>query len=297
MILNSPYGKAPASEVIRALNEVPGGPEVQLMFLVLALRKQEALPLVKNGLRTGEMWEKHMLTKFLRTCPWPETKSELMALAQSRSEHWLARQGALYALGALGDESAGPQIAAILSEPDCPTGVQLVAISALARIGYREAASALRPFMEHDDIHVRLFANRALAELGEPVDKPFLFGALDSTDYLARQEACEALWPVADSDVTGRLRLLAANDPHEAVRDAAARSLLQRELTGRTQSGKLGLLAGALDQADRHTATWIVQTILNECGDGGRAFVERLGRRDDHVGERSRVLLTFNASR
>jgi hypothetical protein len=296
-LLNGPYGKVPIKDVLQALAEVPGGPDLQMILQVLALRKPEALPLVRDRLKTGEMWEKHMLTKFLRLCPWPETMPELLALAQNRSEQWLARQGSLYSLGALGDASAGPQITAILREPDCPAGVQLAAISALARIGCTKAASAIRPFTEHEDKHVRLFANRALAELGQPVDQPFLLSALESADYLLRQEACEALGPVPDSEVSQKLERLAATDPHEGVRDAANRALLQRGIAGRTQSGKLDFLAAALDQAERHTATWIIQTMLKECGAGGRDFVQRLCGRDDYVGERSRALLTLNGSR
>ena len=152
-----------------------GGSDVQVVFQALAFRKREALPAVKEMLRSGDTFEKHMVTKFLRLCPWPETKPELLALARETNEQWLPRQGALYALGALGYVSVGSELAVIPGEADCPKGVQLVAIATLARIGYKDGGSAIRPFLEDQDIHVRLFASRALCELGEPVNTDLLF--------------------------------------------------------------------------------------------------------------------------
>ena len=296
IILSSPYGTAPIKDVIRALKETPGGPEIQLLFQVLALRKQEALPLVKEGLQSGEMWEKHMLTKFLRVCPWPETRPELLALAGRRGEEWLPRQGALYALGALGDVSVGPQVVAILREEGCPQGVELVAIGTLARIGYREGAEAIRPFLEDPDMHLRLFASRALAELGQPVNREFLFSALQNVDYLIRQEACEALAAAGGADITAKLQWMATNDSHEAVRDAASQSLLQRQIRDRTPTEKLALLRGSLEGAERHNAPWILQTILAQCGDEGRAFVGTLASEDSRLGERSLAFLLLSSN-
>ncbi len=296
LVLHSPFGTAPIREVLQALGEASGGPEVQWLFQALALRKDEALPLVKERLRAGGMYEKHMLTKFLRSCPWPETKPELLALAQARGEDWLPRQGALYALGALGDVSAGPGIVAILQEQACPKGVELVAIAALARIGYREGAEAIRPRTEDPDLHVRLFAARALAELGEPVNRDFLLSALQNEDYLIRQEACEALGAAGDEGITGNLQSVARSDPHEAVRDAAAQALLQREIRGLTPSQKLALLGRNLQGAEHRNALWMVQTILAQCGTEGRTFVASLASENSRLGERALALLTLSSN-
>jgi len=93
LILSSRYGTAPSREVLRELSEATGGPDVQLIFQALALRKNEALPVVRERLRAGAMYETHLLPKFLRLCPWPETKPELLALAGESGEQWLPRQG------------------------------------------------------------------------------------------------------------------------------------------------------------------------------------------------------------
>jgi len=294
-ILHSSYGTAPIEQVIRALIEVPGGSETQLIVQALALRKAEALPKVRAGLRTGEFWQKVMLTKFLVHCAWPETLPELLALARAEMEPLLARQGAISALGALGDAATGPALTAVLREPENPVGLQLAAIAALARTGYRDGTSVLRPFAQDADPHLRLFAIRALAELGEPVAPESIQSALHSDDYVVRLEACEALSALGGADLLETLQTAARSDVHEAVRDAATQALLTREIRGQTQAEKVSILQRAMADGRRLTSLWILRTLLREGGQEGRVLVETLGAEDTWLGERCRVHLILTA--
>jgi hypothetical protein len=280
--------------LIRSLSQVQGGAEVQATFQSLALQKADALPAVKERLLHGEMWEKFKLTKFLRYCPWPETRDDLVALASDNKQHWLPRQGALYALGALGDRTAGSSVAAILLESDCPAGVRLAAISALARIPYPEAADAIRLFTQDADIHLRLCAAWALAKFGEPVDQEFLLAALGNENYVVRQEACGAL---GAAGMTEPLKGVAQHDPHQAVRLAASQALLQNAWRGQSVDGKMTVLRDALPGADRFMATWILRTMLGQGGAEGRAFLETLAADEGYLGERSRYYLVMAGSR
>jgi len=294
-VLRGPHGSAPIAEVVTALADISGGPEIQDVFQVLAVRKQEALPVVKEKLRTGEMFEKHMMTKLLRYSPWPETYPELVELAKDPKEHWLPRQGALYALGALGNKEAGPAVLSILKQENCPSGVKLVAISTLGRIGYREAATAIRSFCDHEDMHTRLFACRALAGFGEPVDKQFMLSALNDEDYMIREEACGALTSVEGGDVNAKLKFMAEQDSNESVRVGARIALLERQIGNQASDIKLNILSNSLGNADRRTRIWIIQAILEQCGAVGQAFVEELAAREDTMGERARAFLVLNA--
>jgi len=296
-ILRSRYGTAPIEDLLRRLVETPGGPDIQLIYQALAMRKQEALPLVEERLRAGEMWEKHMLTKFLRLCPWPETKDELLTLATSEAERWLPRQGALHALGSLGDASVGPAVAGILNTPGVSINLEMAAIACLSRIGFRGGAADITPFTQAENIHLRLFATRALAELGEMVDKEFLLSSVRSDDYVVRQEASETLWKVDGQDITDTLRAVAKTDFNEAVRDAASQALLRREMAERNPNEKLEILRKALGGAERLTALWILRSILDETGTEGRTFVETIASRDDFLGERSRAYLVLADSK
>jgi hypothetical protein len=294
--LPSAYATAPPDALLRALASVRGGPEAPLFFQALALRKAELLSPVRERLRSGEMFERFMLTKFLRYCPWPETMPELVALARDRTQYWMPRQGALYALGALGDPAAGTEVEGILRATDEPAGVRLAAIAALARMGCRDAADAIRPYLQHDDPHFRLFAARALAMLGEPADPRYPIEALQHEDYIVRQEACGALGAMSGPDVVPKLEWAAVRDPHEAVRDAASQALLEHKMRGRTTAAKAGILRDALNGAELHTATWILRCLLEEGGAEGRALVEERSKSDDRLGERARSYLLMAAS-
>jgi hypothetical protein len=97
--------------------------------------------------------------------------------------------------------------------------------------------------------------------------------------------------------LTVNLARVAGNDPHEAVRSAAAQALLEHGLKGQTTTAKVAILRDALPQADRLTATWIIRAMLEQGGDSGRAAVEELAARDDRLGERSRAYLILAASK
>jgi hypothetical protein len=296
-VLSGRYGSMPIQEVLLALGDVSGGPEIQEILKALAVRKAEALPLVQEMLRTGEWWEKHMVTKLLRYSPWPETYPDLLALALSRDEHWLARQGALYALGALGNSEAGARLLSVLNESDCPQGVQLVAIATLAQLGYTPAIDAIRPFAQSKDAQIRIFSNRALAELGQPADRLFLLSALEHPDYFVRAEACAALGIIAGDYVVERLQAAAMDDSNEAVRISATEALLQQEMRGQSQAQKLDILTEALRGANRRVDSWVVQKMLDECGSAGHAAVEQLALREDSIGERAGTFLIWVGAR
>jgi HEAT repeat protein len=238
-----------------------------------------------------------MLTKFLRLCPWSETRDELLALAQSETEHWLPRQDAVFALGALGDASAGPSVIAVLNSPQATINLQMAAVSTLSRIQSPDAAAVITPFTQAENIHLRLFATRALAELGETVDQGFLLSCLQSDDYVVRQEASETLWRIDGQDVSDALKAVAKGDSNEAVRDAASQALLRRDLTRRSPAEKTEILRRSLESTERLTALWILRTALEEGGIEGRLFVQAVAARDDLLGERSRVYLVLADSR
>jgi len=283
----------PIESVVRALTEIQGGPELQEVFKALAVRKAEALPLVRKRLLDGDWYEQHMLTKLLRYSPWPETFNELANLAETKNAHFLARQGALYALGTLGNKAAGPYVVSVLVDPDTPISVKAVAVSALARMGYREAAEAIRPFASADDVQMKVFANRALLELGEAADKGFLISAAAHKEYYVREEACGALALVEGNDVPQLLQTAAASDANEAVRLAALEALCRRELQGRTPREKCQVLKNKLEKADRRVGIWILQTLLHDCGPDGLACVKTLARGNSSLAERAGAFLVW----
>ncbi len=179
----------------------------------------------------------------------------------------------------------------ILTEANCPAGVQQVAISTLARIGYQNASSAIGLFTEHENVSIRLFAYRALAQFGKPVDIQFLFFSLKSQNFVVRQDACRALAAVEGEDAEPVLKSVAERDNNESVRSAAQIGLLERSIRKRPAAEKLEILKTALGNAERRTETWIIRTIVEECGPAGRGYIRGLARRDDRIGERAASFL------
>ncbi|MCX7044085.1 MAG: HEAT repeat domain-containing protein [Candidatus Sumerlaeota bacterium] len=295
-VMNGRYGKAPIEDVVKALREISGGPDIQDVFMALCVRKKEALPLIKEKMKTGDIQEKQMITKLLRYSPWAETYPELIEMATAQDTHYLSRTGALYALGAMDRASAGPEIEKILIEPGCPPMVQQVAISALARIGDKEAASAIQSFQQTENIHTRLFANWALGQLGASVDRPFLLQSLDSQDYTVREEGIQALGALEDPQVQDRLSALASDDPNQSVRSAARQALLEKKIQGKLDGDKATILEGALSSPERKLTPWIIQTLIQRCGSEGIQRVAQLSQRDDYVGDRARALLVWHSA-
>jgi hypothetical protein len=278
--------------IINSLVNASDGHETQYGYKILATRKSEALPAVIHMLQTGNIWEKQSIAKFIQYSRWPELSDDLISIASDPKEHFLSRQGALYALGEIGNTNTiGPVILPVLSEPGCPGGVQQVAISVLTRIGYKRAVPDIRRFAGHENPNIRLFAYRALAGFGEPVDTKFLLSSLKSQDYVVRQDACGALTEVSGDGITKALSSVAENDSNESVRSIAKIGLLTRQIRNRPATEKLDTLLIALESAERRTIPWIIKTILKEGGPKGREHILKLAGKDDKTGERSRLFL------
>lgn len=245
-------------------------------------------------LRDGAWFEKHMMTKLLRCCSWSEAGPELVRIACTESEHWLVREGALYALAELGSQEYGAVIHGILLDPDTPLCVRRVAVATLARLGYRPAVKDLWSLTVDKDDRMKIFANRALLELGVTGDIDFLLNALENESPVIREEVCGALALAPGNDVSNRLSAMEAGDTNASVRSAAFEALLYRNLKAlKSEEGKLSLLKASLDTANRQTASWIVRRILAECGEEGLAFVRELASQNHPFNELAAMILVF----
>ena len=297
VVLAGEKGKMPIQELLAALGDSPGGREGQEILTAIAVRKAEALVPIKEMLRSGTLWEKLAAVKLLGVSPWPETYEELLHLALDSKEHILARQGALLALGALGNKAAGEDLVDMLGDESLSPAIQLPAISALARIGYVEAVDSLRALTTNGNRQVSLFAWRALQELGQAADRDSLLPILDDEDYVMRGDACGALALVAGDAIVLRLRQIEEQDENQAVRQEAHQALIRRALHGRSPSEKSVLLQGELEKAEFFTQTWILRSLLEEGGEAGRAAVEAMAEKGDRMAERAGTYLLWNAAR
>jgi hypothetical protein len=276
---------------VKSLTATSGGVEVQNLYKILAVRKNESLPSIKKVLTEGDMWEKQAAAKFIQYSEWPEVVDELILIAKNDDEYWLPRQSALYALGGIRQGNIGPEILPILSDTNTPQSVQLVTISTLARVKYVQSVPIIKKFTTHNDIRVRLFAYRALAELGESIDTELLLSSLDDSDYTVRQDACGALSAIKGDDLTQILETVADYDANESVRSIAKIGLIDRKTNGLDQLEKLNLLKKELEVAPRRVKAWIIKKVLKECGLAGKNYISQTAKKKDETGECSRVFL------
>jgi len=281
-IMEGPRGKMTIEQLV---GTVVTSQELGLerTYLALALRKAEALPIVRDRLQSGSPYEKRAMTKLVRYLGWPEAFSSLVKTVTSDTEHPIARIGALYTLGAIGDKSAGPVLINVLGNAKRNLTEKRVAIATLARLGIHEAVHAITPFATHPDTLVRIFAIRALAELNQKPNTEPLFEALESDDYVVRQEACAALGSVGGVDAVVSLKFAAANDPHGSVRQDARIALLRIKIAPLPLADRVSLLEGHLLDEDKRVRFWALSTLATQCDEKGREVLRK------NAGERTRI--------
>ena len=215
------------------------------------------------------------MTKLIRYIGWRDTVPYLLQVAKSGEQHELARNGSIYALGAVGDRSVGAELLFLLSAKDRKATEKRVLIATLARLHYREATSIIRRHLNHKNLLVRIYAARALGELGEEIDLNFLITASQHEDYVIREEACGALGMHRGSTTIAHLTELSQNDSISSVRQAARIALLEIKIVPMRKENRVPILRELLFERDKNVRNWAIRIITEDCGaEGRRALAE-----------------------
>jgi HEAT repeat protein len=272
-VVEGPYGKMGIRSLVDEL--IRGkGPPLQQVYLALTLRKQEAVPIILEKLETGGPAVKRKVTKFLRYGRWPEAVPKLLEVASLDDEHEISRIGALYALGAIGKKSTGPAILALIDKPRPGATERRIIIATLARLRYRAAIPKIEPYLRHENLLVRIFAARALAEFGQRPDAQFLFEALSDKDFVVREAACGALGSYGGSDAAVEyLREMTENDPVQSVRQEARVSLLRMEAADMNEAERARFLEPLIGRPEKKVRAWAIDSLALECGRQGQTIL------------------------
>ena len=135
----------------------------------------------------------------------------LMKAAQAPG--WIARENAVWALGALGNSKAVPVISAALK--DTEAAVRRRGAWALGALDASEAVTALVGALSDEDAGVRRQAAWALGAIGDRAAVDGLLKALTDASADVREQAAWALGAIGDSKATSGLA--------KALKDADAR--------------------------------------------------------------------------
>jgi len=161
-----------------------------------------------------------------------------------------ARSLTAAALGAIGDDSAGPALVEALHD-DGSRNLQLAALKSLSRLNYRPAIPEVRRFLDAPDPRLRRTAALTLGALGDVDATPRLLKmAQQDESPLVRPAAVEALGQLGDRRVLGALLPL-IDDGNAYLRAALAHAL--STLDGDTPEVRQALLQLRNDKV-RHVA-------------------------------------------
>jgi hypothetical protein len=120
---------------------------------------------------------------------------------------------------------------------------------------------------------MRIFAIRALAELGQVVDPMKLLVFLNDDDYVVRQECCSALGVIGGPDVAIKLKEVAEKDWHESVRYSATMAIHQINTARFNPKQKSDYYSNILSVSNDKIRNQVIPILLSECGREGKTHI------------------------
>jgi HEAT repeat protein len=165
------------------------------------------------------------------TTPGEQAASALVAIGTpafepltkaAQAPGWIARENAVWALGALGNDRAVPVVTRALT--DTEAAVRRRGAWALGALDASEAVTALVGALSDDDAGVRRQAAWALGAIGDRTAVDALVKALGDSSPDVREQAAWALGAIGDSKATSGLAK-ALKDSDARVRRQAAWAL------------------------------------------------------------------------
>lgn len=271
-ILRGKYGKMPPNQLVNSFLLAEGSTlyEVNIAHV---LRKKEVLPVVLKKIQECPPIEKRKITKLLRDVQWPEATSYLLNIVLSDEEHELSRIGALYAIGSIGKKSVGNDILPLLDKSSRGITEKRIIIATLARLKHKQSIPKIRQYISNENIFIRLYAIRALSELGEKVDESIILNLINNKDYVIRQEACNALASTEYPEAKRILDEILKNDSHESVKRTAKIALSRLNVSKMSNEEKAIYLEKMIHDSDKKIKRWAINTLANKCEEKGKAVL------------------------
>ena len=271
-VLRGKYGQMSPKQLVN-IYLLAEGETLYDVHIAHVLRKQEVLPVIIEKLQECSPIEKRKITKLLRYAKWAEVTPYLLDIALSDEEHELSRIGALYALGSIGNKSVGNDILSLLDKPDRAITEKRIIIATLARLKHKASIPNIHEYLSHEDFLMRLYATRALSELGEDVDGTETLSALDNDNYVIRQEACSSLASTKHPDAEEILDEISKNDHHKSVRRTAKFALANLKISKMSNEDKTILLETLIQDPDNKVKRWAINALATKCNDEGKVVL------------------------
>lgn len=193
-------------EILPLLEEAyaKSSPDKQAVLLEVAgeVKSLASVPFLMKAAQTGAVVPQCRALEALGKIGDPQAVPLLMERLQH--ENPSIRCFAIWSLGEMGSQTAVGRLRALLQRKESlyPT---VAAIDALGKIGDKEAAGDILPYLKHSELQVRYVAAIALGNLQEKSTVSPLFGALDvEPDYEVQEVMVKALGKIGGQEVLAR---------------------------------------------------------------------------------------------
>lgn len=263
-ILAGPYGKKPVIEVLQDLVEENSPFQSREQILAIVLRKQEALPVLKEALLTGSDATKWTVLSLLqKNLQWQEMSDEVLASLNDSSlpDKVLAR--AIAASVALDIIAAGETIQAILAENE-NDDVREVAIRAIGELNHGDAKNDLTNALTEPSTRIALAAAESLGKMGDPSGFSIVAKHMDHSDWFMRKLAAQALGHIGTDAALNALEIHLGSEESPMAKAEIEISINRISMKRESRAEQLSHLSELLDSENRFVLRWAHEHILKE---------------------------------
>ncbi len=266
-ILASEDGKRPIREVVLDLVEENNPLRARELILTILLRKKEALPVLKEILRTGPDVEKYTVLSLLqKNLQWQQTSEEILGIINNPNTSDRILRRAMAAASALQIQQAGKKIWAIFSESDS-NDVREVAILALGILQYTNSKKGLESALQDPSERIALAAAESLGRMDNPSGYFVAVRHLDHSNWFIRKLAVKALGHIATDEALDALELRFDNESSSGTKAEMEIAINLIAMKRMARTDHLTHLQQLLDSKDRFVSRWAHKRILKEFPD------------------------------
>lgn len=265
--------------LVQALKSAPRDDRA-MIAAVLVARRAEALPILRESVRSGDRTEKLLACSLIAEMRDRDSVDTL--LAATADPDVKVRRRAATALRILADRRAAARLRQLVgSESDL--GVRKTALAALGRLGQRSDRGLIEPFLVHSDDGVRVVAAGALAMLGDQQGLELVIQATYAADPGVQKSATYGLGFFPAGAAGERLQAI-LDDPQGAWKSYALVALGERRLAAQTTAEQVATLAALASGRSRTLSEWAVDRLTDIGNADAAAALRKVRDRQTPVG-------------
>lgn len=255
IIMYGKYGEMPIGELL-SLAITTHDPSRNEMRLALLLRKEEALPVLKERLIAAPDGEtRHLLGIIQRQLRWPETLPEILIILNDTARTERTRALAATAAAIFREKNAIPQVRNLLQTVDEPQS-RLHLAMAVGIFHDDESIEIVEGLLNDNSPHIRAAAAEVLGRLGNSSGEGIALELSRHDNFGIRGMAVKALSYIGTPEAMERLKEMRESDPSPNVRNESAENIARAELEALDRDEAITELKRLLTPDSRYHPRW-----------------------------------------